>query len=75
LNLQFKAEVFNIFNHPNFADPNGSLGTNSPTNANFGLSDRMFGTSLGSGGAAGGLNPLYQIGSPRSIQFCLKLQF
>ncbi len=75
LNLQFKAEVFNIFNHPNFADPVGSLGTNLPTNAQFGLSDRMFGASLGSGGTTGGFNPLYQIGGPRSIQLCLKLQF
>ena len=30
---------------------------------------------LGSGGANGGLNPLYQIGGSRSIQFALKLQF
>jgi hypothetical protein len=29
---------------------------------------------LGSG-ANGGLNPLYQIGGPRSIQFALKFQF
>lgn len=29
----------------------------------------------GSGGQAGGLNPLYQIGGPRSIQLALKLLF
>jgi transposase len=28
-----------------------------------------------SGGQSGGLNPLYQIGGPRSIQLALKLQF
>jgi len=32
-------------------------------------------SSLGSGGANGGLNPPYQIGGPRSIQLALKLQF
>jgi hypothetical protein len=75
LNLELKAEVFNIFNHPNFADPGGNLGSTLPTNPQFGLSDRMFGTSLGTGGVSGGFNPLYQIGGPRSIQLCLRLQF
>jgi len=32
-------------------------------------------SSLGSGGANGGLNPLYQIGGPRSVQLALKLVF
>jgi hypothetical protein len=31
--------------------------------------------SLGSGGQNGGLNPLYQIGGPRSAQLALKLLF
>ncbi|HEX7330624.1 MAG TPA: TonB-dependent receptor [Pyrinomonadaceae bacterium] len=69
-NLQFKTEFFNVFNHPNFGDPEGLL--QSP---NFGLSTAMFGRSLGSGGSLGGFNPLYQIGGPRSIQFSLKLGF
>jgi len=30
---------------------------------------------LGGGGQSGGLNPLYQIGGPRSVQLALKLQF
>jgi Carboxypeptidase regulatory-like domain/TonB-dependent Receptor Plug Domain len=77
--LQFRAEFFNIFNHPNFADPDGNLGTFVGTfipNARFGRSTQMLGRSLGAGGGfAGGFNPLYQIGGPRSIQFALKLQF
>ena len=32
----------------------------------------MLGSSLGSGGQNGGLNPLYQIGGPRSAQLALK---
>jgi len=75
LRLQFRTEAFNIFNHPNFADPNATLLTGNNLNTAFGFSQTMFGRSLGSGGAAGGFNPLYQIGGPRSMQFALKLMF
>jgi hypothetical protein len=70
LSLQFRAEFFNIFNHPNFASPVSSLFA-----PQFGLSTQTLGQSLGTGGANGGLSSLYQIGGPRSIQFALKLQF
>ena len=68
--LQFRADFFNIFNHPNFADPDNLL--ESPT---FGQSVQMLGRSLGSGGIEAGFSPLYQIGGPRSIQLALKLTF
>ena len=67
---QFRAEFFNILNHPNFADPLGSL-----NGGTFGVSTSMFGRSLGSSGLSGGFNPLYQIGGPRSIQLALRLGF
>jgi carboxypeptidase family protein len=70
LRLRFHAEFFNIFNHPNFGSPANLLA--SPL---FGRSTQTLANSLGSGGANGGFNPLYQIGGPRSIQFALKLQF
>jgi hypothetical protein len=41
----------------------------------FGHSTQTLASSLGSGGANGGLSPLYQIGGPRSIQLALKFQF
>ncbi len=68
--LRFRGEFFNIFNHPNFGAPN-----NDYTSPLFGQSTQTLASSLGSGGANGGLNPLYQIGGPRSIQLALKLQF
>lgn len=72
LRLQFRAEFFNLLNHPNFGPPVGDL-TNT---SQFGQSTQMLGQSL-SGGIVGGgaLSPLYQIGGPRSIQFALKLLF
>ena len=70
LALQARADFFNIFNHPNFGSPINYL--SSPQ---FGQATMMLANSLGSGGQSGGLNPLYQIGGPRSIQLALKLQF
>jgi hypothetical protein len=68
--LRFRGEFFNILNHPNFGNPTNVL--SSPL---FGRSTQTLANSLGSGGANGGFNPLYQIGGPRSIQLALKLQF
>jgi len=68
--LQARGDFFNILNHPNFGSPINYL--SSPQ---FGQSTQMLASYLGSGGQSGGLNPLYQIGGPRSIQLALKLQF
>ena len=65
LKLQFRAEAFNLFNHPNF----GLVGTNTTTPTTLGVPSQMLGRSLG------GLSPLYQIGGPRSLQFSLRLTF
>ena len=64
LKLQFRAEAFNIFNHPNFGNINPNFG--QPT---FGQATGTLASSLGV------LNPLYQMGGPRSVQFALKLVF
>jgi Carboxypeptidase regulatory-like domain/TonB dependent receptor len=70
LSLQARADLFNIFNHPNFGPP-----VNYMTSPLFGQATQMLGASLGAGGQTGGLNPLYQIGGPRSAQLALKLMF
>lgn len=64
LKLQFRAEAFNIFNHPNFGTINGAFGQNT-----FGQATATLANSLGI------LSPLYQMGGPRSMQFALKLFF
>jgi hypothetical protein len=64
LKLQFRAEAFNVFNHPNFGSINGFFG--EPT---FGQVTGTLANSLGV------LSPLYQQGGPRSMQFALKLVF
>jgi Carboxypeptidase regulatory-like domain/TonB dependent receptor len=67
LKLQFRAEAFNTFNHPNF----GTINTNycSPPGCMFGQVTATLAQSLGV------LSPLYQMGGPRSMQFALRLAF
>ena len=68
--LQFRAELFNVFNHPNFATIDSSIF--DPT---FGLATQTLATSLAGSGNGGGLSSLYNLGGPRSIQLALKLNF
>lgn len=71
VSLQARGDFFNILNHPNFGSPVNYI---SDT-VQFGQATQMLNNYLGSGGQSGGLNPLYQLGGPRSIQLALKLQF
>lgn len=64
LNLQFRTEAFNLFNHPNFGLIQTVLGA-----SNFGEATNLLSQQLG------GINQLYQIGGPRSLQLALKLLF
>jgi hypothetical protein len=70
LSLQTRADFFNLLNHPNSGSPINFL-----TSPLLGQSTQMLANSLGRGGQSGGLNPLYEIGGPRSIQLALKLEF
>lgn len=64
LSLQFRAETFNLLNHPNFGYVDPYLG-----DITFGQATQMLNQSLGTVAAQ------YQQGGPRSMQFALKLTF
>lgn len=68
--LQLRLEAFNVFNHPNMADPVRFLA--SPL---FGQPVSMLNLMLGTGTPATGLVPMFQIGGPRSAQAVLRLRF
>jgi hypothetical protein len=59
LNVQFRAEFFNILNHPNFGIPTGSV----------------FTTTGAISSAAGVITSTNQNTNPRQIQFALKFRF
>ena len=72
LKLQFRGEIFNLLNHPNFGPPVSDISNATQ----FGLSTQTLGQFLtGSNVGNGAFDPLYQLGGPRSLQFALKLQF
>jgi len=71
VNVQLRAEAFNLFNQVSFGRP-----TNALSSGLFGQPTQTLAASLGAGGVAGGgFSPLYQVGGPRSMQLALRLQF
>jgi hypothetical protein len=67
---QFRAEFFNILNHPNFANPYGGqngYGQNDPSTGAFGCECATPDVAAA--------NPAVGSGGPRSVQLGLKLTF
>jgi carboxypeptidase family protein len=77
LSAQFRAEVFNLFNHPDFVNPFGGPGGAGTPND---LNPSKAGTGTGLGYVlntpdAASSNPVLGSGGPRDIQLGLKLIF
>ena len=76
--LEFRAEIFNILNHPNFANPSNF---GDPTllvlrqTPNWGEATATLANGLSPSSTSGALNPLFQMGGPRDLQFGLRLRY
>ena len=75
--MEFRVEAFNLLNHPNFANPTDSTYLNAALfpSPRFGIATAMLANGLSSLLIPGELNPLFQIGGPRTMQFALRLNF
>jgi outer membrane receptor protein involved in Fe transport len=71
---QFRAEFFNILNHPSFANPYGGTSGYGPGAFDDPSSTGIFGCGCATPDQAGG-NPVVGSGSNRAIQLGLKLIF
>jgi len=63
--VNFRADAFNVFNHPNFTNPAGYI----EYGPYYLQSEEMLNQGLG------GLNPLFQQGGPRSLQVSFRVVF
>lgn len=66
--LNFSAEAYNIFNHPNFANPDRNEGANLAS-PNFGVVTRTLNQSFGGG------TSVTATGGSRMMEFVVRLQF
>jgi Carboxypeptidase regulatory-like domain/TonB dependent receptor len=69
VSLTLSAEAYNVFNHPNFANPSPLIGANLAS-PNFGVVTEMLNQSFG-----GAVNSLFRSGGPRSIELAVRLRF
>ncbi len=76
VNLQIRAEFFNLLNHPNFANPNLPNFITDPANNGLSATGRGIGfLPLTATGDVGIGNPFLGGGGPRGMQFAAKITF
>jgi hypothetical protein len=69
IRFNIAAQAYNVFNHPNFANPSPQQGANLAS-PDFGVMTHMLNQGFG-----GSVNSLYRSGGPRSMELSLRLQF
>jgi hypothetical protein len=76
VNLQLRTDFFNLFNHPNFANPNLPNFITDPANNGLDAAGRGIGfLPFAATGDVGIGNPFLGGGGPRGVQFSAKVSF
>jgi len=78
-NLEFRAEFYNILNHPNFANPPATINPTLGTGSNVQPGQALTSSTAGNGGVFGKFNQTVSTtvgtGTNRQIQLALRLNF
>ena len=78
MNIEFRAEIYNIFNHPNFANP-PSIIAPSFSATGYQPGQPLTSTTAGNGGVFGKFNKTLSTdvgtGANRQIQLAVRLNF
>lgn len=78
IKLQFTVEAYNIFNRPNFGNPQNEIFYTSQGKIvpkDFGVSTQTMARSYASAEPTGGVSPIFQLGGARTLQFNLRINF
>lgn len=78
LQLQMRVEVYNVFNRPNFSNPQTKILYRSDEKIitkDFGVPTQTMARGYASAEPTGGVSPIFQLGGSRIIQFNLRIKF
>ncbi len=77
LQLQLRVEVYNVFNRPNFSNPQTKILYRSDekiVTKDFGVPTQTMARGYASAEPTGGVSPIFQLGGSRIIQFNLRIK-
>jgi hypothetical protein len=78
LQLQLRMEVYNIFNRPNFSNPQTKIIDQADQKLiprDFGVPTQTMARGYASAEPTGGVSPIFQLGGSRTFQFSARLRF
>nr|HQU85281.1 hypothetical protein [Pyrinomonadaceae bacterium] len=78
LQVCFRAEVYNLFNRPNFSNPYNLLsyqGKLKVVDEKFGMPYRTMARGYAGAEPTGGVSPIFQLGGARAVQFGIQFKF